>query len=186
VQVEERQLDEFHDVNFEGVGELILQVGDRRPFEVSADGNLLPLIETSVKDGLLTIRFSQPVQPRSPLRFRAGTKKLDHVSAAGAASMTIIGVHGAKFALELSGAGSVDLAGEVGELDVVLSGAGNVDAQRLRARLAHAVVSGTGNVDLFVIDQLTAEISGAGSIYYIGEPRVESNITGVGKVGRKR
>ena len=43
-------------------------------------------------------------------------------------------------------------------------------------------LSGSGEVEVSVIDLLTAAISGEGSIYYKEDPTVHETITGTGRV----
>ena len=109
-----------------------------------------------------------------------------------------------QLALTLSGVGNVEVNNlEADELDVVLSGVGDfhvsgtVDVQRLNVTglgeyeagdlsSLDAVISIAGNdnqtATVRVSDMLTVTINGNGTVFYIGDPFVDFDITGNGSV----
>jgi hypothetical protein len=87
----------------------------------------------------------------------------------------------------VSGAGNITLKGSTQLLDVDLSGAGNLKASDLEANKVVAKVSGAGDAKVNAIQSLTADVSGAGSIIYKGNPIDRNvNISGVGSVRESR
>jgi uncharacterized protein (AIM24 family) len=84
----------------------------------------------------------------------------------------------------ISGAGDVVVSGSCDAHTVVVSGAGDVDASGLAAKKTDVTVSGAGNCELHVLDELTATVSGTGDICYTGNPVVSQRVTGAGSVRR--
>ena len=85
----------------------------------------------------------------------------------------------------MSGAGLVNLVGEVEKLKVSISGLGEYQGKNLETREAEVIISGAGKAEAAVSDLLEVRISGAGSVDYWGNPRVEESISGLGNVNKK-
>jgi hypothetical protein len=111
-------------------------------------------------------------------------------------------IEGDELRVELTGSGVIDLSGlDVGILDALITGSGEmifwgmatdadlditgsgeIKAFNLETVNCIANISGSGNMQVRVAEQLTAYISGGGSIFYQGNPSVSANITGSGAV----
>ena len=63
-----------------------------------------------------------------------------------------------------------------------VSGRGKVTAGQLQVGNAHVSISGVGNADLWVTDNLRVDISGAGHVTYAGQPKIRQSISGLGSV----
>ncbi|MBK9117190.1 MAG: DUF2807 domain-containing protein [Betaproteobacteria bacterium] len=124
----------------------------------------------------------------------AGTVKLSaaslrapnlKIAGAGGTEIRIDDLTGQK--LELAGAGALkaELAGSVTEQAIAISGAGEYRGARLASDTASVSVAGAGQVVVNVRTSLDAAISGAGSVEYVGDPKVTERISGIGRV-RKR
>ncbi len=83
---------------------------------------------------------------------------------------------------DVSGAGDGQLAGQVGELRLSVSGKGKIQAEQLRAARASVSISGVGNANLWVTDTLRVSISGVGSVDYWGQPTIERSTSGLGSI----
>ena len=73
--------------------------------------------------------------------------------------------------------------GEGGEDNI--KGAGILSAGDLKAKRAKVSVQGAGQVTVNASDELDAEVSGTGFIWYIGTPKLKSNVNGLGLIQRK-
>lgn len=82
----------------------------------------------------------------------------------------------------LSGSGAIALEGAGDELDFVLSGSGRLKAFGFTVREADILISGSGNAEVRVDDQLSVRITGSGDVLYRGNPALNVNITGSGRV----
>lgn len=185
-KTEARTLDGFSAVEFQGQGRIELQQSPTPAFEITADDNLLPLIETRVENNRLVIRNRKPVAPKTTIRIRISAAQLDDLSISGVGDAELSGLKAESLTLTLSGAGSIAAEGEVGDLRATINGTGDMRLDQLAARSATAVISGAGSIDLGRIDELSATVSGAGSIHYLGDPKLtRKSISGVGSISKK-
>ena len=76
--------------------------------------------------------------------------------------------------------------GVVGRLNLVMSGLGDFKGEDLAVQSADVVLSGAGNATMWVIEELTANISGAGSLDYYGNPDLlDTDVSGIGNLSHK-
>ncbi|MBL0340214.1 MAG: DUF2807 domain-containing protein [Bacteroidetes bacterium] len=68
-------------------------------------------------------------------------------------------------------------------MEVDISGSGKIDAENFKVKTCTATISGSGKCLVDVTDELTSNISGSGSVYYLTKPTKENNtITGGGRI----
>jgi len=84
--------------------------------------------------------------------------------------------------LEISGVGSVDIAGKCTEQHLTLSGAGSYQGTRMETQRTTIKLSGVGNARVWANEMLDATISGAGGIEYYGEAKVNQKVSGLGVI----
>ena len=82
----------------------------------------------------------------------------------------------------MTGVGDVQFAGRVTEQMVRVSGVGDYKAHRLSSLLATVEINGSQLEDVRVTNRLVVRITGSGCVYYIGNPIIDSTITGLGCV----
>ena len=88
--------------------------------------------------------------------------------------------------LRVSGASAIQLRGQVNELIIRMSGAGDIEAYDLVSKYCKISLSGIGSAEIYVEDELEANISGVGGIRYRGNPnRVRDDISGLGRISDK-
>ena len=87
--------------------------------------------------------------------------------------------------LHLSGAADLKLSGQAQAARIAMSGAANVTAYGLAVEDAVVMISGTGDCEIKAVKTLQANISGLGSVTYIGDPVVTKRISGLGEVKQK-
>jgi hypothetical protein len=135
----------------------------------------------------VTFRDLDAIDAAGAVKVRAEGLKTDRlkVSASGATSLRIGNLDAKEVSVTGSGAMRVELAGRVGEQRVSISGAGDYRAGELASDDARVSVSGAGRVLVQVEKTLKIGLSGAGSIEYIGDPKVTQSISGAGRVKRR-
>jgi len=112
--------------------------------------------------------------------FKAGELEFK-VSGAGKMELNI---QATKVKAVVSGAGKIELQGNADEALLEITGAGKIDAEHLKVNRCVANISGSGKCLINVTEELTSNISGSGSVYYVTKPqKLTNNITGPGKVG---
>jgi hypothetical protein len=173
----------FTRVDLSGAYRVDVTCGEPPRLELSGDDNLLPLIQTAVVEDTLHVRCDRPITPRAPLVLTLGTQTLASLSISGTVEAHLSHLQGEKLKLDVSGTGSLDADGEVDALTIDVSGAASIRAAGLKAKDVTVDLSGTSTAEVFASNSLQANVSGAGTIRYAGNPKtVQPTIAGVGTV----
>jgi hypothetical protein len=183
---ETREVDAFDSIDIGGTFVLVVHVDPAatQKVVVSGDDNIVPKITTTVSDGELDVKIDIGMF-RSKLDTKAEiwVPSLTALSASGANQITVEGLHGEEFELDLSGAAEGTLSGTVDRFDLDSSGASNLDARELHAKVAEVDISGAGDAKVWASDKLDADVSGAGSVHYWGDTKeVHEDVSGAGSV----
>jgi hypothetical protein len=203
---ENRDVSGFNAIEFSTVGKINLMQGDQESLNISGPDNLVPEIITTVSNGTLTIKTKDnltinPLSNENPLTFTIVVKDLTSLTVSGAGDVQMetlstpsleITMSGAGIVqqnqittnnlnITLSGVGGIDITGQATQATIDISGAGNVNAPDLTIQTANITISGVGGATLWVTDQLTGNISGAGSVSYYGTPQTNTTATGIGQ-----
>ncbi len=180
-----RSVGAFTEVEVHGVIELQLELGPAHGVELSGDDNLLSLVEAVVEGDRLVIRSTRSMRPDLPLVAKVTAPDVSVVRGSGASKLGIAGVDNRELKVELSGAGTAEVAGKTETFSVELSGAGTVDADKLTVQSVEVDVSGAGSVSLAEPEELTVDISGAGTVRYGGSPKITKSISGAGQLDKR-
>lgn len=86
---------------------------------------------------------------------------------------------------EVSGSGEARLSGSTTEQHVRVSGSGDYLAFPLNSEKATVKVSGSGDCEVTVTDELDVQISGSGDVFYNGTPRITMNVSGSGDLKQR-
>jgi hypothetical protein len=161
--------------------------GAKPELKISGDDNLVPLVESVLRDGTLVFRIKDNtnISTKLPLLAEVITGELDRVDASGASKVTVKG--GSKvdrFTAEASGAARVSVEGvETPEAVASASGASHVvlsgTAQRLKAG-----ASGASHVEAEALNTDDAEvaISGASGIAVRASKSVGGDVSGASRL----
>lgn len=84
--------------------------------------------------------------------------------------------------IDISGSGSISLKGKVPNQNITISGSGSYTAFNLESTACVVSIPGSGNCEVNASNTLDAFLSGSGSLYYIGSPVINANITGSGTI----
>jgi hypothetical protein len=182
-----RNVSDIDAVTFTSFGDLTIQQGDTEGLSLEAEDNVLPEIITEMQGRTLVIRYAQPngqvrVRPTQSIKLTLTVKDLRQVTLSGAGDVHLEGLQSDNLQTILSGAGSLQAAGDVRQLDVVLSGAGSFQGANLQTEAADITLSGVGNAMVWVTKRLNVTISGVGWVEYYGSPLVTKNGSGLGDV----
>ena len=136
---------------------------------------------------IVTFRDLESIASAGSIRLAAGEVRVPalRIASAGGTSLKFDNLQARE--LRMSGAGAIraDMAGQVDELTLSISGAGEYRGANLRSQEATVTVAGAGRVVVHAERVLKATISGAGSVEYLGNPEVTERVSGAGRV-RKR
>ena len=186
MKLEKRALPTFTAVEISGAYDVEIVAQKDQNFEVEGDDNLLPLIKTDVKDGVLKIYNENSFSTKHKLRVRISLSSLEGISTSGASDIVASNVKSEEFDINASGAGNMQVSGETKTLKVDISGAGQIDAKDLRAQKVTITSSGAAQADVYASEELRANVSGAGNVTYYGNPKtVSEDTSGAGSISKK-
>jgi hypothetical protein len=201
----------YHGIEVSSAIDLYLTQGDQETVAVSArDIKWRDRIRTEVVNGILKIWLDAKgwrMMGNNKLKAYVSFTTLDKITASGASDIYVDGViAGDKLSLSLSGASDFKGAIKVNELQLEQSGASDAHITGIVSGLAsirssgasdvkgydlvtqdcNVHASGASDIQITVNKQLTADASGASSIYYKGEAVVrETRSSGASNVTRK-
>ena len=189
VKAEPREVAGFSEVRVEGSGDVTIAVDPAgvESLLVEAEDNLLPLLKSEVRDGVLVLGVERDanISATRPIRYRLTAKELNGAAVVGSGSVRASGINARDFDAAISGSGDMDLSGTADNIELTISGSGSYEAAHLRSKTARVKISGSGDATVNASEQLDAQISGSGSVRYSGDPKVEKHIAGSGSVARK-
>ena len=160
---QERNVEGFNGIKFEGVGNVNIYPGEDYRVTVKTDSNLMDRVLTSVSGNILQI--SQKSGPFNPTELTINVYMPDLKN------------------ITISGTGNIKVFnGSSSELNITLSGTGNIDAQNFQVDDITINHSGTGNLKIWAVKTLNGTLSGTGNILYKGNPTNNVKITGTGNI----
>jgi hypothetical protein len=178
---ERREVEPFEKIAVHGAIEIEMENGDEPSLEVSTDENLMPIIETKVRNGELSIRSTQSYS--GSVKVKAVVRSLTGYEGTGATKGVLANPNTEAFHVELSGASSLQCGeGELQKLAVDASGVSKFSAPRLSAIAVQAEASGASSIQVLAVERLDAHASGASTIEYGGSPKVSKSTSGASSV----
>ncbi|MGK9368990.1 head GIN domain-containing protein [Melioribacter sp. Ez-97] len=186
LKTETREIRNFNKIEVGGAYDIKIKCGEKESIEITAEENLLPLIETKVKHNRLIIDTRRSISPRKEIKIVVTVPELNYIECSGANNMRVYNIDTDDLDVELSGAGNIVMDGNVKTLHAEISGAGNIDAKSLKAENVYISVSGAASASVYASKYLNASVSGVGSIDYYGDPeKTKTNVSGIGSISRK-
>ena len=184
-ELQKRQVPQFTSISTNGAFTVEITCQKDLSLEIEGDENVLGFVKSEVSSNILRLENSQSYSVSEPIMVRISVPNLEGLAVNGAGHITVKGMNNEKFEIDSNGAPTITVAGKTKMVDVSASGAGKVDAQNLHATRAVVDARGVAKVDVDVSDQLDVEISGPSSVTYNGNPTVNKNLHGPGKLTRK-
>lgn len=186
VATESRDLNDFKGVDVSSVFQVEIIAGEDFAVEIEADDNLLPLIKTEVRSGVLHIETVERIKSRNGLKVRISAPAVEDIRASGASRVDMSGVRNETLRIDTSGASKINVSGETAKLEIEVSGAGSIDAGNLKADDVSVNASGASHASVFATAELEADASGASRIVYSGSPKnIQKQTSGASSVREK-
>lgn len=85
----------------------------------------------------------------------------------------------------VSGSGDGQMAGQVDQLEVRVSGRSDFRGAELMAQRARVRVSGLADVKVWAVQELAVTVSGVGTVDYYGSPVVQRNTSGIARLNAR-
>ncbi len=207
-KTEQRDASGYTGISSGGPISVDISYGESNSIDVEADDNILPYIETKVKDGKLIIKVRDmiTIKPEVPVKVHVSMKTINSIAQSGSGSITgrggftndgqtnfnvsgsgNINLSFAKFHetdIRMSGSGAIELEGNIVQnLTVSQSGSGRINCIKAPCENVTAKVSGSGNIKVNATKAISAHISGSGRILYTGNAtQIDTKVSGSGGI----
>lgn len=203
-KTETRKHENFQSIDLRCDGNITYRQDSVYKVEITAQENIVGLIETKVVDSELRFEFLREIRIHDAIEivvhspsltavvisgsgnFKSNTtlKTNDlNLIVSGSGNITIPTLSCTTMQNTISGSGNISLnAGTGNNASYKISGSGNVYASGFMVKNADVTISGSGNVSLYATDKLDVTASGSGDVRYKGNPLITSKITGSGRL----
>ena len=207
LQTEIRNIADFSGVSASIGGKISYKIDPVYKVEITAQRNILDVIQVTKQNGHLLVKIKDGVRVRSneeiTVSISAPTGDYFHLSGEGdllvngniTANDLDLSISGTgnviipsatianNIKAAISGSGDIKvLAGSAKTEELKISGSGGLFVEGVTAESGKATISGSGDIKVNLSKSLDATISGSGSVYYHGNPLISTNISGSGKV----
>lgn len=196
-------INDFNSFSLTISGNVYFRQGSRQRVKVEGQQNIIDLISTEVSKDHWKIKFDENVSNIKDLKIYITIPDLTYVGLSGSGDvigegkftnlgdvgLAVSGSGNLKVALaakdvnsKISGSGNIKVEGSAVAHTIQISGSGNVKASDLTSETCEVRISGSGDVQVDVRNELDVRISGSGDVRYKGNPSVRSKISGSGEV----
>ncbi len=185
VQTESRTVSDFHAIDAGVPGKIEVRIAEECSVEVQAQENLIPILKTEVKNGSLHIYFDKNVSNAKDLVIRVSAPSFDALGLGGSGNIEVLSpINGDELDLSISGSGDISLPqATVNKLSCAIAGSGNI---RVSGQTQEAVweISGSGDIDAKSLqtEQGKASIAGSGTVRCNVTQTLKAEIAGSGDV----
>lgn len=164
-------VDNFTEINLNGSPEVFYTQTSAKPsVEIYASSNIIPLIETYVKNGTLIVQY----------------KKNTNIRNSGKVEIRVSGP--ALSEIRVNGSGDIHIKNGMdtrNDINVIVNGSGDIDGKNIRCNNLTVNVRGSGDIRLSNVKSKYSEVKvhGSGDIYLNGESEsAEYNVHGSGDI----
>ena len=181
-----RDVESFTRIKTEIDVDVYVTVGESLSVKITFDSNLVDLIETNVQGQTLELTTHGTFSTENQCRAEITVPTLRAVKSEGSGDIEVMGVEGSDFLLVLEGSGNIRAMGFIENLEIELSGSGDIDTRDLKSHNVQVELDGSGDIVVYADQLFDGSIGGSGNITYYGEPKeIKRDISGSGKIRRR-
>jgi hypothetical protein len=182
-KTESRAVGAFSKIDLSGSPDVEVTIGPEMSVTVTADDNILPVIDTRVEGETLRIDSKQSYSSSIGVKVKITAPALEAVNVTGSGNIHVAGLKAGEMGAEVTGSGNITLKGAAERLRAKITGSGDLQAGDLAAKEVRVTVTGSGNATVRAIEKLDASVTGSGDVHYSGNPpQVAKNVTGSGDI----
>jgi hypothetical protein len=194
-----RVLQDFTEVVLSEEGDLFIEIGDQNELVIEAEDNLQEYLVPETGGNVLDIKKlpeNITLNGTKPIRYYLTVKELKSLTGKNSGDINITEVDTDSFSVRITGSGSVHIgklyaqrleieltssgnltidSGEAEEQRVRLSSSGEYNGKNVACKTAYVALTSSGDATLNVLEDLTADLSSSGNVYYLGSPKVVYN-----------
>lgn len=192
-----RDISDYNSISLTGSMDVILVKGREGNIKIEAEENLQQHIVTEVSGGKLKIAvekgYSLQTSRNNDITITVPFTDIEGVSLTGSGdirssemitaedfSINITGSGNVKLPLKakqtsanITGSGDIALSGTSVDFDCKVTGSGDISAFDFKAENVKAMVTGSGDLEVYASASLKAVVPGSGDIEYRGNPKKE-------------
>ena len=188
MKTENREVSDFHKVKIGGALEAKVIYGEVPSVEITADENILPMVNTCVtSSGALSVKTAggRNYDLKSPIQVTITTPVCDAIEVAGASVAVVNGFDQKELRSKCLGDSELIVESKVGHIDLSASGASKVHVDTYAVKTAELFVSGASQVAITANETIEGAATDASVITYSGNPKnVAIETSGVSRVRR--
>lgn len=204
IKQETRDVGEYNTVTASGAFNITFAQTSNSQVDLFGDSNVLPIIKTNVTNKNLVIGTdgSQCYSTSTNIEVTLSSPLITSITLDGAGMINGNGLNQDElrfitngsavinssfnvntFEGRINGSGDATYAGTAKDASFYITGTGNIYATTLVTEKSAITISGVGDVRVTVSQELNVTITGAGNVYYYGDPGIiNTNITGTGEL----
>ena len=180
---ENRELNAFIAVSVDGIANVNIVQGNAQNVKIMADDNIIGLVKTEIKDGILEIYLTSGHNYKNiDVNLDIMAKALNGVANKGSGTLKVANVDSQEFYLDNMGSGNISISGASNKLSIENEGSGRISGFSFLADKCSIDIMGSGDVEISCTDELDVKIDGSAKVFYKGNPHVTKIILGSGNV----
>ncbi|MBK7964722.1 MAG: DUF2807 domain-containing protein [Bacteroidetes bacterium] len=201
-----REIENFSKLSLNIPAHVSILISDSNSAIIVGQENIIENIEFKVKNKGLVIHSNRTLKTDKPIEIFITCTQLEGLEINGAGKIVILNsyrtqkanyiINGSGDILatviakeiksKINGSGDLHLKGETQNHKIQINGSGDLKALALKSKIYNININGSGNADISASEKLDVTIVGSGDITYLGDPAIESNITGSGKIKKNK
>lgn len=209
---ESRPVADFDAIAVSDSIDLVVRQADKESLTLTADDNVLPLLEAVVEAGqrgrtlVIRLRRGEVVSTRRAIKATVDVVRLTALASAGSGSTAVGALKTPSLRLSMAGSGDVRLdglttealevrvagsgdvagTGTAGQVKLTIAGSGDVDLAALAADHVTVSIAGSGDAKVTANQSLSATVAGSGDVTYGGAVKaVRTSVAGSGSIARR-
>jgi len=200
--IEILNIDNFDGIKLKIDADVFITQGSEQKVEITAEQNIIDEIERDVDNGTWEIEFDQCVARYDDIQIIIEMENIELLSVSGSGFIRgenifnvddidlrisgsgdiDVGLDASSIEGEITGSGKMFLEGNTEDFDFDIAGSGDYRAFDLNADKGDIKVTGSGDSEVRVNDELDIRITGSGDVRYKGFPTLDVEVTGSGRV----
>jgi Putative auto-transporter adhesin, head GIN domain len=208
---ESRPVADFDAIAVSDSIDLVVRQAEKESLTLTADDNVLPLVETVVEAGqrgrtlVIRLRRGESLSTRRTIKATVDVVRLTALASAGSGNTTVGALKTPSLRVSMAGSGDLRLdrltadalevrvagsgdvtgAGTADQVKLTIAGSGDVDLASLAADHVTVSIAGSGDAKITANQSLSVKVAGSGDVVYGGAVKaVRTSVAGSGTVTR--
>lgn len=183
---EDRSVGDFHALNVQTAIRATVSIGSPQRVTITADDNVLSMVNATVSNGELRLSMQGPVTARTPVQVAIVVPALDSLSASSAARVEATGLTADALSVNVESAGTISATGQASSLDVSVASSGSADLSGVPVQTVHANIASAGHATVHASSSVSGTVESAGLLTINGNPsEVSVDTNAAGRVERQ-